>query len=86
MNNPHHGAVSRFTVESRSLPASLPPRLRHAHAAAGFDVRTVAARAGWKDAAIILKTYAHAIEDKAAADAVLRTQFAQGRKKQPSAR
>ncbi|MBC7137239.1 MAG: hypothetical protein H5U17_00605 [Defluviimonas sp.] len=51
---------------------------------AGFDVKTVAARGGWKDAAIVLKTYAHAIEDRTVTDAVFSTEPAQARKKRPA--
>jgi hypothetical protein len=51
---------------------------------AGFDVKTVAARGGRKDAAIVLKTYAHAIEDRTVTAAVFSTKPAQARKKRPA--
>lgn len=44
---------------------------------AGFDVKTVAARGGWKDACVVLRTYAHAIEDRTVTDAIFRTKSAQ---------
>lgn len=44
---------------------------------AGFDVKTVAKLGGWKDASIVLRTYAHAREDKTVTDAVFGTNLAQ---------
>lgn len=43
----------------------------------GFDVKTVAERGGWKDAATVLRTYAHAIEDKTVTDALFDTPVTQ---------
>jgi integrase len=37
---------------------------------AGYDVKTVAHAGGWKDAATVLKTYAHAIRDIRITDAL----------------
>lgn len=39
----------------------------------GFDVKTVAARGGWKDASTVLRTYAHAMEDISGTDAIFDT-------------
>lgn len=43
----------------------------------GFDVKTVADRGGWKDAATVLRTYAHALEDRTVTDALFDTKVAQ---------
>ena len=78
---PWQNAVARA-----KLPARSPHCCRHGFATlmlrAGYDVKTVAARGGWKDAAVVLRTYAHAIEDRTVTDAVFRTKSAQnaGRK------
>ena len=40
---------------------------------AGYDVKTVAERGGWKDAATVLRTYAHAITDISVTDAIFDT-------------
>lgn len=37
----------------------------------GFDVKTVAEAGGWKDAATVLKTYAHALRDPRITDALV---------------
>lgn len=47
----------------------------------GFDVKTVAERGGWKDAATVLRTYAHAIKDTTVTDALFDTPATQGRTK-----
>ena len=44
---------------------------------AGFDVKTVAARGGWKDPSVVLKTYAHALEDETVTDALFDTNLTQ---------
>lgn len=46
----------------------------------GFDVKTVAERGGWKDATTVLRTYAHAIEDKTVTDAIFDTPVTQRQK------
>lgn len=43
----------------------------------GFDVKTVAERGGWKDATTVLRTYAHAIEDRTVTDALFDTPVTQ---------
>jgi integrase len=43
----------------------------------GFDVKTVAEMGGWKDATTVLRTYAHAIEDKTVTDALFGTPVTQ---------
>lgn len=51
-----------------------PHCMRHGFATemlrAGYDVKTVAHAGGWKDAATVLKTYAHAIRDLRITDAL----------------
>lgn len=44
---------------------------------AGYDVKTVAEMGGWKDAATVLRTYAHAIKDKTVTDVLFSTKTAQ---------
>ncbi|MEM9714927.1 MAG: site-specific integrase [Pseudomonadota bacterium] len=44
---------------------------------AGIDVKTVADRGGWKDAAIVLRTYAHAMEDVTVTDTLFDTKLTQ---------
>lgn len=39
----------------------------------GYDVKTVADHGGWKDAATVLRNYAHAIKDRTITDAVFST-------------
>ncbi len=43
----------------------------------GYDVKTVAERGGWKDATTVLRTYAHAIEDKTVTDTLFDTSATQ---------
>jgi integrase len=44
----------------------------------GFDVVTVAKRGGWKDPSVVLRTYAHALEDETVTDALFDTEVTQG--------
>ncbi|MFN3276103.1 MAG: tyrosine-type recombinase/integrase [Paracoccus sp. (in: a-proteobacteria)] len=44
----------------------------------GYDVKTVAEMGGWKDAATVLRTYAHAVKDKTVSDALFDTPATQG--------
>lgn len=44
----------------------------------GFDPKTVAERGGWKDATTVLRTYAHALEDRTVPDVLCSTNSAQG--------
>ena len=44
---------------------------------AGFDVKTVAKLGGWKDAATVLKYYAHAMDDPTLTDALFGTNLTQ---------
>lgn len=68
-------------VERAKLPYRSPHCCRHGFATlllrAGVDVKTVAARGGWKDAAVVLRTYAHAIADLTVTDAIFSTNPAQ---------
>lgn len=43
----------------------------------GYDVKTVAEMGGWKDAATVLRTYAHAVKDKTVSDALFDTPVTQ---------
>lgn len=43
----------------------------------GFDVKTVAKLGGWKDPTIVLRTYAHALEDHTVTDALFDTNLTQ---------
>ena len=44
----------------------------------GFDVKTVAEMGGWKDAATVLRTYAHAVKDKTVTNALFDTPATRG--------
>lgn len=46
---------------------------------AGFDPKTVADRGGWKDATTVLRTYAHALEDRTVTNAIFDTPVSQWR-------
>lgn len=46
-----------------------------------FDVKTVAEMGGWKDAATVLRTYAHAIKDRTVTNALFDTPATQGAEK-----
>ncbi len=50
---------------------------------AGFDVKTVAERGGWKDPSVVLKTYAHAIKDKTVTNAIFDTNLSQAETEEP---
>ncbi|MBJ2151366.1 site-specific integrase [Paracoccus sp. IB05] len=68
-------------VERAKLPYRSPHCCRHGFATLmlreGYDVKSVAARGGWKDPTVVLRTYAHAIADITITDAVFRTKSAQ---------
>lgn len=86
VKQPWDAAVARAGIE-RLTPHSC----RHGFATAmlrlGIDVKTVAARGGWKDAGTVLRTYAHAIEDKSVTDALFDTKRTQSAKpNRPSTR
>ena len=50
----------------------------------GFDVKTVAKLGGWKDAATVLKYYAHAADDPTLTDALFGTNLTQGGEEKPA--
>lgn len=50
---------------------------------AGYDVKTVAKLGGWKDAATVLKTYAHALDDVTVTEALFGTDLTQPKRKAP---
>lgn len=69
-------------VIKRAKIARLTPHsCRHGFATtmlrAGFDVKTVAKLGGWKDAATVLKYYAHALDDPTLTDALFGTNLTQ---------
>lgn len=69
-------------VAARAGIAPLTPHCcRHGFATtmlrAGFDVKTVAKMGGWKDPAIVLRTYMHALEDLTVTEAIFGTNLAQ---------
>ncbi len=70
-------AEARAKLDHRS-----PHCCRHGFATlmlrAGYDVKTVAKMGGWKDATVVLRTYAHAIEDRTVTDAVFGMDLTQG--------
>lgn len=71
-------------VADRAGIAPLSPHCcRHGFATAmlrnGFDVKTVAKLGGWKDPAIVLRTYAHALEDHTVTEALFDTNLTQVR-------
>jgi len=72
------------SVADRAGIAPLSPHCcRHGFATTmlrnGFDVKTVAKLGGWKDPAIVLRTYAHALEDHTVTDALFDTILTQVR-------
>lgn len=85
------GSVSKVwrNIAERAGIANLTPHCcRHGFATAmlrsGYDVKTVAAMGGWKDAATVLRTYAHAITDRTITDAVFDTLMTQEGQSKPS--
>lgn len=78
VTQPWANAEERADLDHRS-----PHCCRHGFATlmlrAGYDAKTVAKMGGWKDAAIVLRTYAHAIEDQTITDAIFDTNLAQRR-------
>lgn len=69
-------------VAGRAEIAPLTPHCcRHGFATSmlhkGFDPKTVAERGGWKDAATVLRTYAHALKDRTVTDALFGTEVTQ---------
>jgi integrase len=74
-------------IDRAGIEALTPHCCRHGFATAmlrkGVDVKTVAARGGWRDAATVLRTYAHALEDQTVTDTIFRTEPAQGDVQEP---
>lgn len=69
-------------IDRADLEPLTPHCCRHGFATTmlrrGFDVKTVARMGGWKDAATVLRTYAHATEDPTVTDALFDTGSTQG--------
>lgn len=79
------GSVSKVwnNVAARAgLDPLTPHCCRHGFATTmmrkGIDVKTIAKAGGWKDAATVLRTYAHALDDMTVTDAVFDTPVTQG--------
>lgn len=74
VKDPWNNVIQRSKIERLT-----PHCCRHGFATTllhrGFDVKTVAERGGWKDAATVLRTYAHAIEDVTVTDALFDTEL-----------
>lgn len=51
---------------------------------AGYDVKTVAKMGGWRDASIVLKHYAHAIEDRTVTEVIFGTDLTQSKASEPA--
>lgn len=89
----HEGRVFRFAsrhnlktqwetaIRRAGISRLTPHCCRHGFATGllrrGVDVKTVAELGGWKDAALVLKTYAHAMRDPRITDRLTRTPEAQ---------
>jgi len=69
------------TIKRAGIKKLSPHSCRHGFATsmlqAGIDVKTVADRGGWKDVATLVKTYAHATQDKNITDVIFDTNLAQ---------
>jgi integrase len=74
--------VWRNVIGRAGIDYLSPHSCRHGFATAmlraGVDVKTVAYLGGWKDAATVLRTYAHARTDPGLTDAVFGTKLTQG--------
>jgi len=74
--------VWRAVAERAGIEPLTPHCCRHGFATAmlrkGMDVATVAKMGGWKDTATVLRTYAHALEDRTVTDAIFDTKSAHG--------
>lgn len=70
-------AVWRHVAARAGIEPLTPHCCRHGFATAmlraGHDVATVAKLGGWKDVATVVRTYAHALDDETATDAVFAT-------------
>lgn len=68
-------------VKRAGIARLTPHSCRHGFATmmlrAGYDVKTVAKLGGWKDAATVLKHYAHAVDDPTLTDALFGTNLTQ---------
>lgn len=69
-------------IKRAGITALTPHSCRHGFATMllrnGYDVKTVAKLGGWKDAATVLKYYAHALDDATVTDALFGTNLTQG--------
>ncbi|MEO9632679.1 MAG: site-specific integrase [Sulfitobacter sp.] len=79
------GSVTKVwnnVVARAEIDALTPHSCRHGFATTmlrkGIDVKTVADRGGWKDPMVVLRTYAHALEDQTVTDAVFDTESTHG--------
>ncbi|MGJ8530442.1 tyrosine-type recombinase/integrase [Maritalea sp.] len=71
-------------IERAEIDYLTPHCCRHGFATtmlqAGYDVKTVAECGGWKDPAVVLRTYAHALEDKTVTNSIFDTTMTHGEK------
>lgn len=71
----------RNVTKRAGIKALTPHCCRHGFATSllqqGYDVATVAEKGGWKDAATVLRSYAHALKDKTITDDLFRTKSTQ---------
>lgn len=69
-------------IDRAGIKRMTPHSCRHGFATAmlraGVDVKTVARAGGWKDASTVLRTYAHALEDRTVTNAVFDTSVTRG--------
>ncbi|XWN32177.1 MAG: tyrosine-type recombinase/integrase [Devosia sp.] len=69
------------TIKRAGIKVLTPHSCRHGFATdmlrAGVDPKTVARAGGWKDVTTVMRTYAHAIEDRSVTDALFDTNLAQ---------
>ena len=83
--------AANATLADRGIEAALDPvkdaltafKGGRAMLQAGYDVKTVAERGGWKDAATVLRTYAHAIKDRSVTNVLFDTRETQEVSKKP---
>ena len=71
-------------IERAGIDRLTPHSCRHGFATgmlqSGYDPKTVAQAGGWKDAATVMKFYAHAMEDKTVTVALFGTNLTQANK------
>lgn len=83
VRGPWNNVIKRAQIERLT-----PHCCRHGFATSmlhlGFGPKTVAERGGWKDATTVLRTYAHAMKDKTATNALFYTKLTQRAATEPA--